>query len=111
MRRILSVLLAISLVAFVFMLTADTASAQTTSGPGKANAQQKWGSFDDDGDGIINCEDPDYVRPMDGTGKQFGKMRGDQSGFGKRGNGEGRGDCTGTGVCDGTGPKGKGRGK
>jgi hypothetical protein len=111
MKRILSLVLAIGLVAFVFTLAVDTASAQTTTAPGKANAQQKWGSFDDDGDGIINCQDPDYVRPMDGTGKQFGKMRGGQLAFGKGGNGAGKGDCTGTGVCDGTGPKGKGRGK
>ncbi len=116
MKRILSLALAIGLVAFFFTLAVDTASAQTKAGqtttaPGKANAQQKWGSFDDDGDGIINCQDPDYVRPMDGTGKKLGKMHGGQSVNGKGGNGLGTGVCTGTGVCDGTGPKGKGRGK
>lgn len=42
---------------------------------------------DADGDGIPNGQDPDYVRPQDGSGA-------------------GSGD--GTGVCDGTGPKGAG---
>lgn len=27
---------------------------------------------DDDGDGIPNCLDPDYVAPQDGTGYQYG---------------------------------------
>jgi len=40
---------------------------------------------DDDGDGIPNCLDPDYVKPEDGTG--YGKVTG-------------AGDCT--GDCDGT---------
>lgn len=113
MKRILSLALAIGLVAFVFTLAANTASAQTTPAPGKGNTQQKWGSFDDDGDGIINCQDPDYVRPMDGTGKKLGKMHGGQSVNGKGNHGMGSAGCTGTGtgVCDGTGPKGKGRGK
>jgi len=42
---------------------------------------------DDDGDGIPNCLDPDYVKPEDGTG--YGKKNGD-------------GDCDCDGVCDGT---------
>lgn len=28
---------------------------------------------DDDGDGIPNCQDPDYTPPQDGTGKKHGK--------------------------------------
>ncbi len=111
MNRLLSLSLAMGLAALLLAFTVDSASAQTTTTPGKAGTQQKWGSFDDDGDGIINCQDPDYVRPMDGTGKKLGKMHAGQ--FGK-GNGMHRGgklDGTGTGVCDGTGPKGKGRGK
>ena len=111
MKRILSFALAVSLVAFVLTVTADTASAQAKSAPGKAaNAQQqKWGSFDDDGDGIINCQDPDYVRPKDGTGKKLGKMHGGQQVSGKGANAGAKTGGSGTGVCDGTGPKGKGR--
>jgi hypothetical protein len=44
---------------------------------------------DADGDGIPNGQDPDYVRPLDGSGR-----------------GSGVTSVTGTGVCDGTGPKG-----
>jgi len=29
---------------------------------------------DADGDGIPNALDPDWVKPLDGTGNQFGKM-------------------------------------
>ena len=111
MNRLSSIALAIGLSALVLAFTVDNASAQTTTAPGKASTQKSWGSFGDDGDGIINCQDPDYVRPMDGTGKKLGKMHAGQ--FGK-GNGMHRGgklDGTGTGVCDGTGPKGKGRGR
>ncbi len=79
-------------------------------------------AIDSDGDGIPNCLDPDYVRPMDGTGRKL--MRGQASKFGKGGNGPANGtgnqgigpkDGTGygasgtPGVCDGTGPKGKGK--
>jgi len=46
---------------------------------------------DADGDGIPNGQDPDYVRPQDGSGA-----------------GATTGSGTGTGVCDGTGPKGAG---
>jgi len=42
---------------------------------------------DDDGDGIPNCQDPDYIKPADGTG--YGKL-----------NGAGTGDCS--EDCDGT---------
>jgi hypothetical protein len=72
----------------------------------------KRGSFDDDGDGIMNCQDSDYSRPKDGTGKKLGKMQGGKGGAGKGGFGTGSGGATGgtgTGICDGTGPKGKGR--
>jgi hypothetical protein len=117
MKSKFSLSIALTLTAFVLLLTADPAYAQSAGAQrGKTdNAQgQKWGSFDDDGDGILNCQDPDYVRPQDGSGKQLGKM---SHKGGKIGNG---GSCTGnggmvmgkgTGVCDGTGPKGKGRTK
>jgi hypothetical protein len=47
---------------------------------------------DADGDGIPNGQDPDYVRPLDGSGRSSGVT-----------------SVTGTGVCDGTGPKGTAR--
>jgi len=130
MKGLLSFALAAFVLAFITMFTADTASAQTEKGQGKNTQEQRWGSFDDDGDGILNCQDPDYVRPMDGTGKKLGKVHmykgangkggygpGDgtgNSGIGPRdGSGYGKtsGAGSGTGVCDGAGPKGKGRGK
>jgi hypothetical protein len=118
MKRTMSFALVLGLAALLFALATETASAQTTTAPGKANAQQRWGSFDDDGDGIINCQDPDYVRPMDGTGKKLGKMHAAKwssgkggNGLAQGGNGTGKGSGAGTGVCDGTGPKGKGRGR
>ena len=81
-------------------------------------------AIDSDGDGIINCLDPDYVRPQDGTGRKL--MKGNaiklgKGGFGpangtgnqvvgpKDGTGYGSGTGTGTGICDGTGPKGNAR--
>jgi hypothetical protein len=126
MKRFLSLALAASLVALITIIVTDTASAQSTQGQGKGSLGVKWGSYDNDGDGILNCNDPDYVKPQDGTGKKLGgqSMSGkvgygpgngsgnngigprDGSGFGK-----GSGTGTGIGVCDGTGPKGNGRSK
>jgi hypothetical protein len=75
--------------------------------------------FDDDGDGIPNGQDDDYVKPQDGTGKKLMKGKAFQNKVGKGGYGPGDGtgnnsvgpqDGTGfganSGVCDGTGPKG-----
>ena len=77
--------------------------------------------FDDDGDGIPNGQDDDYVKPQDGSGKKLMKGKAFQNKVGKGGYGPGDGtgnsglgprDGTGfgamskTGVCDGTGPKG-----
>lgn len=56
---------------------------------------------DADGDGIPNCEDPDWVKPQDGTGSKFGQGKG-RSGW----NGVRDGSGSGSGDCDGTGPKG-----
>jgi hypothetical protein len=117
MKRFLSLALAASLVAFFTLIAVDAAHAQSAKGQGKAAQAVSWGSFDDDGDGILNCNDPDYVRPQDGTGKKLGRSVGSQSRSGNSANGQigvsglGTGTGTGTGVCDGTGPKGKGRGK
>ena len=116
-----------------FYFTAVDASAQTAAkkngkafvdlnGDGVCDQFQAGYGFDDDGDGTPNGQDPDYVKPEDGSGKKF--MRGTMSqhkfgngGFGP-GDGNGRsglgprdgtgyGPGSGTGVCDGTGPKGK----
>jgi hypothetical protein len=131
MKQALSFALAAALAAFLILFTTDRAVAQTAKGKSaqeKAGPAQQWGSFDDDGDGIPNCQDPDYVRPKDGTGKKLGKMHmfkgaNGNSGFGpgngsgnsgigpRDGTGFGKAAGAGTGVCDGTGPKGKGRGK
>ena len=79
-------------------------------------------AIDSDGDGIPNCQDPDYVRPLDGSGQKMMKGRtlkfgkggyGPADGTGnqgigpKDGTGYGPGTGSGTGICDGTGPKGK----
>jgi len=78
---------------------------------------------DIDGDGIPNGQDPDFVRPQDGTGQMkmngwnwrsmFGGYRyGPGNGTGnngicpRNGTGYGAGNGTGRGICDGTGPKG-----
>ena len=77
-------------------------------------------AYDSDGDGIINCLDPDYVKPLDGTGRKLMKGStykmgnggyGPGNGTGNQGigprDGTGFGSGSGTGTCDGTGPKGK----
>jgi hypothetical protein len=113
MKRILSLALAASLVAFFTIIATDAAHAQSAKGQGKAATAASWGSFDDDGDGILNCNDPDYVKPLDGTGKKLGRAMGNQPRGGSSATSQTSASTlgTGTGVCDGTGPKGKGRGK
>lgn len=130
MKKTLSLALALLVAGFLVALATDTASAQTGNGQG-GRSQSGTGmsgmSFDDDGDGILNGQDPDYVRPGDGTGKKLGKSQsfkggkgnggfglrnGTGTGIGPRdGSGFGRGAGNGSGVCDGSGPKGNGRGK
>jgi hypothetical protein len=79
---------------------------------------------DADGDGIPNGQDPDWVKPEDGTGYKeqnragrpdaAGMTQGPKAGkivkssFGK---GSFRSGMAGAGVCDGTGPKGGGQKK
>ncbi len=122
MKMFLSLSTALAVSALVLALTTQTAYAQKAADQGKTAQAQKWGAFDDDGDGVPNCQDPDYVRPKDGTGKKLGQAQGAQT-AGKAGRGQGlgrglsmgpragsgTGTGTGTGICDGTGPKGKGR--
>ncbi len=65
---------------------------------------------DTDGDGILNCDDPDWVPPLDGSG--YGESKGygqnlsgnrpqDGSGFGAR-QGGGQGQRAGGGMHDGS---------
>ncbi len=60
-------------------------------------------ALDADGDGIPNGQDPDFVRPQDGSGRQ------NKGGQGKGMKGAGNGSGLGTGDCDGSGPKGNGK--
>jgi len=57
---------------------------------------------DSDGDGIPNCDDPDWTRPLDGTGysqmQAQGKALRDGSGNATRGNGARNGACDGSGY-------------
>ncbi len=72
---------------------------------------------DDDGDGIPNGQDPDYQKPMDGTGyKHMYGRNGERGNRGTTTSGFSSsefshfynwGGNSGTGVCDGTGPHGK----
>mgnify|MGYP001054890298 CR=1 FL=1 len=58
---------------------------------------------DADGDGIPNGQDPDWVKPADGTGAKAQHKIG-KGGFRTGATAAGR--VAGAGVCDGTGPKG-----
>ena len=62
-------------------------------------------AIDSDGDGIPNGQDPDYVKPKDGTGQknQFGRGKGEN----KKGNMNGSG--IGSGAGNGTGQNRGGR--
>ncbi len=64
-----SILVLSSLVLIALLAASGTASAATTpTGGGYAYL------VDSDGDGIPNCQDPDYTPPLDGTGFQRGKL-------------------------------------
>ena len=64
---------------------------------------------DHDNDGIPNRQDPDWIRPQDGSGYQNGQaFKGDNGQrFGNRSFRNNNGGL-GSGVCDLTGPKGNG---
>jgi hypothetical protein len=81
---------------------ASTTFEQQKAATGDCALQER----DSDGDGILNSEDPDWVRPLDGSG--YGERRGnarsgpmDGSGFGAR-QGGGLGQGSGSGDCDGS---------
>ena len=118
MNKNLSLTLSLALAVTLIALGADQGQAQTAGKQLGKGAMYHYGPFDNDGDGIPNGQDPDYVRPQDGTGHKFGKMdgAGKMNGMGKmygKSNGQGLGQRnrsgSGAGVCDGTGPKGHGR--
>ncbi len=131
-RRKLTLIFSLVL-ALSFYFTSLDATAQTKvkksgkafvdlNGDGICDNFQTGYGFDNDGDGIPNGQDPDYVKPMDGSGKKFmhGNMSKNNVGKGAFGPGDGTGNSGigpkdgtgygsgfGTGTCDGTGPKGK----
>jgi len=124
MKKVLSLVAALAVLAFLSAIGTETVHAQSTDKQFGKAAGLHWGPFDDDGDGIPNGQDPDYVRPKNCTGRQFGTMQGGAgmmmngkgkgygpgNGSGNQGIGprDGSGFGPGTGICDGTGPKGRG---
>jgi hypothetical protein len=130
MKKVLSLTLAVLVAALFTLATSEIASAQSANAgtpKAKTGSTSWWGQLDTDGDGIPNCQDPDFIRPGDGTGRKLGKLHmwkgsktdggygpGDgsgNSGIGPRdGTGFGTGAGLGSGNCDGTGPKGSRRG-
>jgi hypothetical protein len=72
-----------------------------TANAGTGNAFQL--ARDDDGDGVPNGQDPDWTRPLDGSGAKA-QHRFAKASFRTGMTGAAR--TSGTGVCDGTGPKG-----
>ena len=65
-------ILVLSLMVFIALLAAGGASA---AGPSSGANHSYQYLTDSDGDGIPNCQDPDYTPPLDGTGSQHGKMQ------------------------------------
>ncbi len=135
MKTLTSTLAILALVLMVVMIGTDTASAQDRGNGYRVRdfVDNDGDGFNDlapdhDGDGIPNGQDPDYVRPQDGSGNRHGNpgepevnggnknwyrnmyqwlsgVSGDVIGFGP-GNGYGPGDGTGNGgngPQDGTG--------
>ena len=101
-------ILVVGLAAFAGNGFGAASSTQATNQT--ADASLYLNQYDADGDGITNCDDPDWVAPMDGTGYDAlngnaqhlgdGSGQGSAHGYGQRladGSGLGRGN--GTGVC------------
>ena len=129
-RRRISLIFSLVLILSFYFASID-ASAQTSNkqnrktfvdlnGDGVCDHFQTGYGFDADGDGIPNGQDPDYVKPLDGSGQKFmhGKTSKNKFGMGGYGPGDGTGNSglgpkdgtgygPGTGTCDGTGPKGR----
>lgn len=124
MKRITSLTSLLLLAGLAFVLTSTEAQAQTApkGKPADRGFIDANGdgindrALDADNDGVPNGKDPDFVRPMDGSGQKnmrgAGKAQGRGKGIGPQdGSCTGAGSGTGTGVCDGTGPKGARAGK
>ncbi len=88
MRKTLTIL---AVMLAVFALGASSVMAEGGKERNAFSYFYQW-LRDDDGDGIPNCLDPDYVRPEDGSG--YGRLGPSY--------GTGAGECPGTGDCDGT---------
>jgi len=72
-------------------------TGSTAHAPGQMDGTCLYlNQYDADGDGIPNCDDPDWEAPMDGTG--YGAMNGKGQRLGN-GSGLGRGNGNGTGIC------------
>jgi hypothetical protein len=58
----------------IFVLASPAVMASEGNGPGEGSFIKNFYKWlrDDDGDGIPNCLDPDYISPQDGTG--YGKL-------------------------------------
>ena len=85
-------------------------SNETRNPPQAASDDCDLHERDADGDGILNSEDPDWVRPLDGSGygqgqgygkNQWGSRPLDGTGYGAR-QGGGQGQRDGSGSCDGS---------
>lgn len=78
MKRITKILMTFGLVLFTFnFITASDLPAQQSKGnPDRGYIDLNGdgindNAIDSDGDGIPNGQDPDYVKPQDGTGQKF----------------------------------------
>ena len=120
MNKILAIMVGILLAGSTASMAQDTSQEKA-----RAKVQKKDFRFidengdgiadvlrDHDGDGILNGQDPDWIKARGGTGRsglQAGRTN--QVSFGKgsfRGGPSGSpGLGTGAGLCDGAGPKGR----
>ena len=113
---------AISIPRVSYSIDEPTGTTPTTTCPNFVDLNNDGindNAHDADGDGIPNCQDADYKRPLDGTGQKNGAGVGNA---GKKGNGVGQGKGMGqqmnkgagkgnkngtcTGTCTGTGTTG-----
>ena len=102
-------MLVLSLLAFGIV-----AVAANGFGKGGSQGQQAGdGAYlqqrDSDGDGIMNCDDPDWTQPLDGSGAMNGGGTHDGAGQGLR-HGTGNGAHDGSGQGEGRHGRGSGTG-
>ncbi len=79
--------IALALTALALVASAALAAPRNPSGGLMLGTPQSGGTCiynplapDDDGDGIPNGQDPDYVRPLDGTGRRLGRLQAEPMG-------------------------------